>query len=151
MTDEVSRLTSKEEVLDAVHDLFVGTDDRDWGRVRAVLAPRVLFDMKSLTGAEPSTVPAEDIVAGWDSGLAPLEAIHHQIGNARANVEGDEADVFCYGIAFHYRRNASGRNTRTFVGTYDLHLARIGGRWRIDRFRFHSKFVDGNLDLEKES
>ena len=151
MEDEIRRLTSKEEILDAIQDLFVGTDDRDWDRVRSVLAPRVLFDVKSLTGAEPATIDAGKIVAGWEEGLRPLQAVHHQVGNVRVRVRGDEADVFCYGIAFHYRPNASGRNTRTFVGSYDLHLRRDGGRWRIDVFRFHSKFLDGNLDLERES
>ncbi len=62
---------------------------------------------------------------------------------------GDEADAFCYGIALHYRPNPSGRNTRTFVGTYDLGLRRDGERWRISRFRFGAKWVEGNLELEK--
>jgi hypothetical protein len=48
--------------------------------------------------------------------------------------EGDEADATCYGIAIHYRPNASGRNARTFVGSYDLGLRRLKGRWRIHRF-----------------
>ncbi|HLN80833.1 MAG TPA: nuclear transport factor 2 family protein [Thermoanaerobaculia bacterium] len=140
-----------QEVLDTINDLFVGTDDRDWDRVRAALAPRVLFDMKSLTGAEPATISAEEIIAGWEEGLRPLKAVHHQTGNFRIRVDDDGADAFCYGIALHYRPNASGRNTRTFVGSYDFHLQRTGGRWRIDLFRFNMKYVDGNLELEKGS
>jgi hypothetical protein len=64
--------------------------------------------------------------------------------------EGDRADASCYAIALRYRPNASGRNTRTFVGAYDLGLRRIGGRWRIDRFRFDAKWIEGNLELEKD-
>lgn len=78
-----------------------------------------------------------------------MQAIHHQAGNFRVTLRGDAADASCYAIAFHYRPNPSGRNTRTFVGSYDLGLRREGGRWRIDRFRFDAKFVDGNLELEK--
>jgi hypothetical protein len=36
-----------------------------------------------------------------------------------------------------------------FVGSYDFHLVREA-TWKIDLFRFNCKFVDGNLELEKE-
>ena len=47
------------------------------------------------------------------------------------------------------KRAPSGRNTRTFVGTYELGLRRDGARWRISRFRFEAKYVEGNLELEE--
>ena len=148
--DIVSMLRAKEEVLDAINELFVGTDAKEWDRVRAVLAPSVRFDMKSLTGAEPTTISSDEIVAGWEQGLRPIAAVHHQTGNFRVRLHGDEADAFCYGTATHYLPNPSGRNTRTFVGSYDFHLRREEGAWRIDLFRFHVKFIDGNLRLEEE-
>lgn len=48
-------------------------------------------------------------------------------------------------------RTYSGRNTRVFVGSYDFHLQLRDAGWRIDLFRFKVKFVDGNLELEKEA
>jgi len=149
--DELRLLRETREILDTINDLFVGTDDRDWKRVARALSPRVEFDMKSVTGAEPSTVDSGKILAGWEEGLRPLKAVHHQTGNFRVRVDGDQANAFCYGIAFHYLPNASGRSTRTFVGSYDFHLRKDGGDWRIDRFRFNLKYIDGNLELEKGS
>jgi len=137
------------EVEDAITALFIATDEKDWAGVRACLADDVLFDMSSLTGTPPASVSADSIVEGWKQGLAPIEAIHHQVGNFRVRVQGDEAEATCYGIAYHYRPNFSGKNTRVFVGTYDFHLTCAWGKWRIDRFRFQVKFVDGNLELEK--
>jgi hypothetical protein len=65
-------------------------------------------------------------------------------------VYGSRAAAFCYGVAWHYRPHPSGRNTRTFVGSYDFELERDeGGRWRITSFRFNLKFIDGNAELEK--
>ena len=151
MENAAEMLIEKERIRDVVNDLFVGTDERDWVRVAAALAPRVLFDVRSMTGAAPETLDASAIIAGWTEGLRPLKAVHHQTGNFRVRVSADEADVFCYGTASHYRPNASGRNTRVFVGSYDFHLTRQTGGWRIDVFRFHLKYVDGNLELEKES
>ena len=149
MEEALETLLAKERVLDTVNELFVGTDERDWGRVAAALAPRVHFDVRSMTGAAPETVDAAVIIAGWTEGLRPLKAVHHQTGNFRVRVAGDGADVFCYGTATHYLPNRSGRNTRVFVGSYDLHLTRQDGAWRIDLFRFRLKYVDGNLDLEE--
>ena len=63
-------------------------------------------------------------------------------------LQGDRAAAFCYGIAYHYLPNASGRNTRTFVGSYDFELEKDGGAWHIRSFKYNLKFLDGNLNLE---
>jgi hypothetical protein len=73
--------------------------------------------------------------------------VHHQIGNIVVQVLGSTASLFCYGIAIHYLPSPSGRNTRTFVGSYDIRLVRKKGGWKIDGFSYHSKFVLGNLTL----
>jgi SnoaL-like protein len=67
----------------------------------------------------------------------------------RVKLEGEQATAFCYGTASHYRPTRSGRNTRVFVGSYDLHLRRVEGRWQIDGLRFTLKYLDGNAELEK--
>jgi hypothetical protein len=36
------------------------------------------------------------------------------------------------------------------VGSYDFGLERIAERWRIRRFRFVLKYMDGNLELERD-
>jgi hypothetical protein len=142
-------LHDRQAVEDACTDLFLLTDSRDWAGVEACFAPEVHFDMTSLSGGQPVTLSPQQIAAAWKQGLELLEAVHHQAGNFRITVRGGEADAFCYGIAYHYRQTASGRNTRVFVGSYEFHLRRDGERWAIDRFRFNAKFVEGNLELER--
>ncbi len=144
-------LIDRAAVIDTIVNLFVSTDRRDWASVRECLADNVLFDMTSLAGGEASRLAGSQIAAGWADGLAPIEAVHHQAGNFQVDVSGDQATAFCYAVAYHYRRVASGRNTRTFVGSYDFHLLRDrSGRWRIDLFRFNLKFMEGNPDLHVE-
>lgn len=140
----------KDAVIDRINELFIATDEKAWARVRECFTEELLFDMSSLSGQPARRVLARDVAAGWEQGLAKLEHVHHQAGNYRVNVQGSEADAFCYGIALHYRKTLSGRNTRTFVGTYDFHLVQESGTWKIDRFRFNAKFVDGNADLEND-
>jgi hypothetical protein len=147
--DDLATLSDKQQIVEVITELFVATDERDWSRVIGCLAPQVLLDMSSLGGAPATTMAAADVAAGWERGLAPLAAVHHQAGNFLVRLRGDEADAFCYAIASHYRSNSTGRETRVFVGSYDVGLRRDGGRWRIGRFRFNLKYVEGNLELEK--
>jgi SnoaL-like protein len=149
MTSPIETLIEKDQIISTINQLFIATDSRDWANVKDCFTDQVLFDMTSVTGGTAVRISPEQIATGWEEGLRPIEAIHHQAGNYRVDIRGDQANAFCYGMASHYRRTSSGRNTRTFVGSYDFHLRRTEGRWRIDRFRFNLKYVDGNPDLEK--
>jgi 3-phenylpropionate/cinnamic acid dioxygenase small subunit len=142
------QLKDQSDVIAMATRLFVCTDNRDWACVKNVFAPEVVFDMSSLSGAKAETKTPQQIADMWEQGLKPITAIHHQAGNFQATVRGGEADLFCYGVAYHYLPNPTERNTRTFVGSYDFHLVRGEGGWKIDRFKFNLKFIDGNKDLE---
>jgi hypothetical protein len=151
VTDSLAALTERTAVTDVITALFVETDNRNWPAVLECLAPRVQFDMTSVAGGEPTEIAAEEITAAWDRGLRPIQSVHHQVGNFRIRVSGARATAECYGLAFHYLRARSGRNTRTFVGSYDFELEKQDGRWRITLFRFNLKFLDGNLELEADA
>jgi hypothetical protein len=150
VADPLAQLVDKDRIAEVVTTLFTATDARDWTAVQACFAPAVVFDMTSLIGGTPSTNSPAQITKGWEAGLRPITHVHHQIGNLRIAVAGDRARVSCYGIAYHFRQHPSGRNTRVFVGSYDLELRRAGDAWTIDLFRFTSKFVDGNATLESD-
>lgn len=146
----VGDLVQRNRIADLVTTLFGATDAREWEQVRRCFAARVTFDMTSLAGGEPAELTPEQITDAWDAGLKPIEWVHHQVGNLAVTCNAAEATASCYGIAYHHRSTTSGRNTRVFVGSYDFHLQRTDGEWRIDLFRFNLKFIDGNRELEKE-
>ena len=151
MTD-LETLLEKDRIVDALTELFVATDRREWNGVREVFAPQVRFDMSSLTGIAASTMTGAQIAQGWEEGLKALKAVHHQAGNFQVRLRGPaEAEARCYAIATHFLPNPTGRNTRTFVGSYDFELEKVAGRWRITLFRFNVKYVEGNLELEKSA
>ena len=147
MNTEIKALIDKENVIQKVTELFVFTDQRDWSKVRECFTENVHFDMTSMAGGDPVNLTPEQITQAWDEGLKPLQAIHHQVGNFMVNLDKNEAEVFCYGIALHYLENPSGKNTRTFVGSYDFHLMRQQDDWKINKFKFNLKYIDGNADL----
>lgn len=145
-------LIDRERVIDRITELFLATDRKDWPAVEACFAPEVQFDMSSVGAGPAATKQRSEIAAGWRTGLAALEHIHHQVGNFVVRVNGDGADAFCYGIAYHYRARKDGRNTRVFVGRYHYQLGRADAspqpNWRITGMRCTLKFLDGNPALE---
>ena len=148
--NDVEKLSARREVEDVVVRLFVATDRRDWAGVEACLAHMVILDMTSMAGGEPAHLTAREVIEGWRKGLEPIDHVHHQLCNFQIDVDGDRASAFCYGVAFHHRgRISNPAKSRTFVGSYEVHLARTAGEWRIDLFRFNLRFIEGNLDLEK--
>jgi len=139
----------RDEIVETANKLFVYTDQRNWEGIKATFADEVLFDMTSMSGGDPVRLKPQQIVDMWDSGLKKLKAIHHQVGNYLITARETDADLFCYGIAIHYLPNPTNENIRVFVGSYDLHLLKVDGVWKIDGFKFNLKFIEGNKDLEK--
>ena len=138
---ELEVFMAKQEIIETVTRLFLGTDSRDWESVMNVFAGKVHFDMTSLAGGEPAELTSRQIVDAWDEGLKKVDKIHHQAGNYLVKVNGNRAEVFCYGTATHYRSREKKKVT-AFVGSYDIHLVKGAEGWKIDLFRFNSKYVD---------
>jgi hypothetical protein len=145
---QMLQINEQNEAIATVNRLFICTDTRDWTCVKDLFAPEVLFDMTSLAGGQPEKKTPQQIADMWDQGLKVLKAIHHQAGNYQVTLRGNEADLFCYGIAYHYLPNPTNQNTRVFVGSYNFHLVRAAAGWKIDQFKFNLKFIDGKKDLE---
>jgi 3-phenylpropionate/cinnamic acid dioxygenase small subunit len=150
MPELTEKLAARLAVEDVVIKLFVATDERDWKCVESCFTDPFVFDMTSVTGGQPSNMTPKQVAQMWSDGLKALDHVHHQTGNFRTEVEGDEARVRCYGIALHHRGNIEApKKTRRFVGTYEFELANQDESWRITHFKFLLKFIDGNLELEK--
>ena len=133
--------TRREEVIDVVNQLFIQTDAKNWKAVQNLFTDKVQFDMTSLAGGKPSQLSGAQIAEAWKNGLASVQAIHHQVGNFVVSFQGPVAKVFANGIATHYKPQEAKKVT-WFVGTYDLSLVRVGKTWKIDGFKFNSKYVD---------
>jgi hypothetical protein len=63
MHDQIRYLFEKDAIVGTVNALFSATDEWDWARVRECFAPRVLFDVRSVTG-QPEMLDVKEIVGG---------------------------------------------------------------------------------------
>ena len=71
-------------------------------------------------------------------------------GEGAKNVKfiGEMAEVNAYAVATHYKEFAQKGQTREFVGSYDIHLSKSYGDWRIDKIKYNLKYSAGNMSLE---
>lgn len=139
----------KMELQELANKLFMYTDAKDWERLqREVFADVVWFDMVSAGGSNPKQTPAKEICDMWRKGFEGLDAVHHQAGHYLIEVQGSEATIFAYAVAWHYKGAAAHGKTRTFVGSYDLRAAPTDRGWRLTHFKYNLKFMEGNATLE---
>jgi hypothetical protein len=144
---DVSR---REAIIEVANKLFVYTDRQDWVRLlKEVFAESVLFDMSSAGGPPAKKISPREICEMWKKGFEGIDAIHHQAGNYIVTFRDEvNADVICYAIALHYRKDEARGNVREFVGSYDLAMVFTDQGWRIDGFRYNLKYINGNAALE---
>jgi hypothetical protein len=138
----------REEVIETVVKLFNYTDSRNWQGIEdEVFTPKVMFDMSSLGAGAPGEMDATEICKNWEQGFQGIDSVHHQAGNFVVTLNGTNAGVFCYAVAFHYKKDATQGTTREFVGSYNVQLNQTAHGWRINSFQYVIKFVKGNTEL----
>ncbi len=150
MTITAEDLIVRQQVEDAVIRMFAATDERDWQTVESCFTDPFVLDMTSMLDGSPANMAPHQVAQAWAEGFKTLDHVHHQVGNFRTSVNGQQAKVLCYGVAFHYRaRIAAPVKSRTFVGAYEFDLLAQTGKWRISKLKFILKFIEGNLELDK--
>jgi hypothetical protein len=136
------------ELTQLSNKLYMYTDLQQWDKLLAeVFTENVWFDTTSAGGVAKS-LPAKEICEIWKVGFVGLDAVHHQAGHYIIDVKNDEADIFAYAMATHYKKAATNGYTRMFVGSYDLKAKRTPQGWRLSQFKYNLKYIDGNATLE---
>lgn len=137
------------ELTALANKLFMYTDAQQWQELLdEVFTEEVWMDLSSAGGGNPRFMKAESICEMWKQGFGGLDAVHHQAGHYLSDIKEEEALIYAYAVAFHYKKSASKGPTRTFVGSYDLKALNKGKGWRLSSFKYNLKFVDGNSTLE---
>ena len=134
-------------ITQVVNKLFVYTDLQEWDKLQnEVFTEKVSFDMSSLAGIN-SNISAQEICKTWKDGFIGIDSVNHLAGNYLIEIRENDASVFAYATATHYKESATNGKTREFIGTYDLHLIKKEMGWRINEFKYILKYSDGNVDF----
>jgi SnoaL-like domain len=144
-----ARAAAAIDVSEALIDVFVCADERDWKQLRSRFADHVELDWTSLTGGDPVTLSGEQLTANWRALLGAFDATHHQIGNILIDeLHPDEARVRCYGTATH-RLAVDGQDGRWVLGgRYQARLVRSDEHgWRVAELTLIVVWGEGNQNL----
>ncbi len=135
------------QAIELINRFFIAVDNHDWEKVQDMFAPVVHLDYSSMNGADPSDIPAKEIVDSWKNFLPGFDSTHHQIGNYIVHDEGAVVNLFCYGRADHFIEGAEGGELWTVTGSYDFILKNENEQLSILAMKFIKKFISGNTDL----
>ncbi|MDR6942521.1 nuclear transport factor 2 family protein [Mucilaginibacter pocheonensis] len=135
------------KIIEAITNLFKGTDERDWELVKSVMAKNVLLDYTSMAGGEPGILTPAEIVDLWASFLPGFDTTHHQLSEFRVRLHGIEADVDYVGKADHF----IGNEVWTISGTYQTKLEKQNGTWLITYLKLNYDRQSGNTSLPKQA
>lgn len=64
MEKELAELVEQTKIIETITNLFIGTDQRDWSRVKQCFPASVTFDMSSLGAGPPTQMTPEDNCKG---------------------------------------------------------------------------------------
>jgi hypothetical protein len=128
---------------DVLPRMLHAIDALDWPAVRAAFAEQVRVDYTSLSGGEPETLPADDLVARWQGLLPGFDATQHMTGPVVLTDDDGDVRADTHVRGYHHLRGAEGGETWGVYGHYSARLA----DGKITEFRLQVLYQEGNLGL----
>jgi hypothetical protein len=145
----MEQATDKMELTELANKLFMYCDAGQWQLLMdEVFTSTIWFDVESGGAGKPRMMETADVCRMWKEGFTGLDGVHHQAGHYLITVNGDEADIYGYAVASHYKKDALKGQTRTFTGSYDLKARRDVNGWRLTQFKYNLKYLAGNVTME---
>jgi hypothetical protein len=127
--------TDRDAIINAVNQIAIMADLRNWEACKAAFSDRVETDYTSLTGGQPSTVNAENLVNGWATFFSQtFKVTQHLIGSHVVTISGDTATCLSNFQAQHVYLDVA-KGTWTLGGIYEHGLIRTTEGWTVNRMK----------------
>lgn len=134
----MQRLADEAELARIPTEIEIAVDRKDWTKARQFFGDSVRIDFTSLIGGEPSTVPADGLIAGWSANLKGNKESLHMRGTPLISISGDRATVYSNGYAWNRMPGAPDGSGDLWEvwGNYTHVLTRTPQGWRVTGFTF---------------
>jgi uncharacterized protein len=139
--------SDKDQVVQAIQDMFIAADKRDWAACKNSFTEKPFIDYSSLSGIAGSAVDAGELIKAWDNALSRYKHTHHMLSNFDVTVSGNTASVSFYGHALHYLPHSKGGDAWEVYATYNAELVKTGKGWKLSLIVLHLKYQGGNKNL----
>jgi len=148
MEQLVKLMIDKQEVVQAVNEIFITMDRYDWNGFLNCFADEVEDDYTSIFKGGPYKVKHADILERWKY-LKNFSALYHSLSNHKVTVNGNEAECYSYVYSMHFLADNGGNDVWKVIGFYDHHLVRTDTGWKMDRMKCTAVSVTGVDVLKK--
>jgi SnoaL-like domain len=149
MTTSLSELNDRYEVIDALHRFAIGIDTKDLTLLESAFTSDAIADFTpaaTKVGMEfPVLTGREAIVSALSQFLASYTT-SHTVGNARAQIKGDTANLYALIEAQHVPLSDRSRHF-LFKNQYTINLVREGNLWLIKHLHIENLWTDGDLKV----
>jgi hypothetical protein len=139
--EAIGRLADERRLIEIADLIDRAVDAKDWGLTRSYFADEIRV---VLPGAEPATIPADDLVGAWQRNLYPEKTSFHLRGNHTVSLQGDSATVLSTGYAWNKLPGFEGGDLWEVWGNYEHGFERRGGAWKVTSFAFQPVHERGN-------
>ncbi len=147
MNDAINDLLEKQAIQELILNYAWGIDSRDWTLFRSIFADEVAIDFSSYNGTPPTSMSADDWVAGCKSMLPGFDATQHVLTNFMIELAGDTAQAIVYMKAEHFIANSLGDNSHTLGGYYTHQLKKQADGWKIHSAKLTVLWSRGNRQV----
>jgi hypothetical protein len=134
-------------VIALVSSIPLAVDLAAYDLAEAAFAPRIVIDYTSLWGGQPATMTPAELMTAWRGIVPGFDATFHELSEVSATVTGDRATA----TAFVDGRHWIGERLWRPVGHYHWTLAKVDGRWKVERMTFAMTQEIGDRALAAEA
>ena len=97
-----------------------------------------------MSGGQPATIKADDLIKGWSTNLGPKKTSLHLRGNHLVTLNGDWTSVYSHAYAWN-RMEGNGDPLWEVWGYYIHELQRTAAGWKVTAFTFVKTNERGNI------
>jgi SnoaL-like domain len=149
MTTSFSELNDRYEVIDALHRFAIGLDTKNLILLESAFTADAIADFTPAAkkvGMEFPVLTGRDAIVSALSQFLANYTTSHTVGNARAQIEGDRANLYALIEAQHVPLSDRSRHF-LFKNQYTIDLVREGDLWLIKHLHIENLWTDGDLKV----
>jgi hypothetical protein len=122
-------------------------DAKNWPGVRREFADTVDVDYRSLFGAPPARVDADQQVDGWRQFAGAFDVTQHITGPVVVTASSDGAIAETHVRAYHRLQGEPGGDVWMVAGHYTIKLIAVDDAWKIAGITLTVFYQEGNLRI----
>jgi hypothetical protein len=135
-------------IIEVVNKIGIYADNCDWEKVQTCFCEEVILDYSTMPDGGIMTMSPKEAIEFWQLQLIGFDKTKHYITNHQVRISdcGYEADTFS---SLHAVQYLEGYESLHIYGTYNHHLRKTAGIWKIDHHKFNFEFMEGNTMLQE--